>query len=645
MAISNNSPTFDWIKISGVIVTYFDKSYIVMDKNTNDKYVYWNAANPHQLETSNTMLARSQTMFLVVSNEKGIHTIVPSTTDNFEITFDGDSVKNINKNIHGLYEQNKVDGERFVAIETDINGIHTTVGRVESDLTEKISKVDQKADGISASVSTVQKEYKDDKEVNALRENLNKSFIKLNSDLGLFKGETNGYFKDNQVSQDEINKINATYLILDKGLEDVVRYINEVIAIATKNNITDKIPALNSCISSLNSVNTNLKTIINTAISDFIITSNDYSLIANAFAQYTLKVTEAKNTCDGVVLLGTGGKIVEELARIDMKSNEIDLSVSKKVNNNEIISSINLSPESIKIKSNKIDIEGLVTFSDLTDGTTTISGNNIKTGYIQGIRIEAMSNNSGCVLDDGGIQFYNWKSWWDGEQCGAISYDSNGISPDAQNRLWIRSTNGYVLKLQSSGNMSLEAGSSNKIYLMNSTSVSGEVIANSFVTGDGFFKCWYGNSYFPQVNVWKDAMNLRMGNVRLQALDSLHLTDASGTDSATLWCKNANFALTYSLNETVSLQSERYALSEVLNLNVVNTSEGYRILGANSMSRTLSTDSSNIVNTTIDEENNKVNCTVDTFSTISTLCKAMQEQNEVIESLKIDIMNLQNKGV
>lgn len=53
-----------------------------------------------------------------------------------------------------------------------------------------------------------------------------------------------------------------------------------------------------------------------------------------------------------------------------------------KVDANGIISAINMSREGIKIQGDKIDIDGFVTFSDLTDGVTTISGDNITTGTI-----------------------------------------------------------------------------------------------------------------------------------------------------------------------------------------------------------------------------------------------------------------------
>ena len=78
----------------------------------------------------------------------------------------------------------------------------------------------------------------------------------------------------------------------------------------------------------------------------------------------------------------------EKASSINQTVNGIDLEVKKKVNGDSIISAINMSPESIKISSSKVNITGFVTFSDLsTSGSTTIHGGNITTGYMSGDRI------------------------------------------------------------------------------------------------------------------------------------------------------------------------------------------------------------------------------------------------------------------
>lgn len=71
-------------------------------------------------------------------------------------------------------------------------------------------------------------------------------------------------------------------------------------------------------------------------------------------------------------------------SQIEQTADALNLKVSK----NEIISAINLSPESIDISSDKINLTGYVTFNDLKNkGSTVINGSNITTGTISADRI------------------------------------------------------------------------------------------------------------------------------------------------------------------------------------------------------------------------------------------------------------------
>lgn len=66
-------------------------------------------------------------------------------------------------------------------------------------------------------------------------------------------------------------------------------------------------------------------------------------------------------------------------AALTVAEGEIDLRVTY----NDVISAINLSPETITISASKITLSGdVVLKSNLTDGTTSISGSNINTGVI-----------------------------------------------------------------------------------------------------------------------------------------------------------------------------------------------------------------------------------------------------------------------
>ena len=88
-------------------------------------------------------------------------TLVPSTSDVFSKSFDGNSTQGINDRIFGFYEKNEQFGEKFVAIEQDINGLKQIVGEGgvggdgydHSAIWEKISQIEQTAEEIDLSVN------------------------------------------------------------------------------------------------------------------------------------------------------------------------------------------------------------------------------------------------------------------------------------------------------------------------------------------------------------------------------------------------------------------------------------------------------------------------------------------------------------
>lgn len=379
MGISNNSPTMSYIHISGISVVWNNETYMVQDFATNKKYVYWNADLPNQLNASNVMPNRSTKQHLIIVNDNGMHALVPSTSDNFSISFDGNSNQAIKDRIFGLYEKNEQFGNKFVAIEQDINGIKQIVGdngeNSDGSLIDRVSKIEQRADGIDLSVEKISKKYNDDKETNQLRENLNSSIIKLNSTLGTFKRELTDYFKNNEITSEEKVKIETQLGILANEKTILDGYVNTIKLTAENNNQTQDAIAIESAKQALQIAHDNLYNNITNAVIDSIITPTENTIIIDSFAKYNLRINELKKTCDDVIILGLGGVITEELANINIKSDEIKLSVSK-------VESDFKNDMSIQ----KIEIESQI--KDVSDALGTFE-NTVNTVFKDGIIDEA----------------------------------------------------------------------------------------------------------------------------------------------------------------------------------------------------------------------------------------------------------------
>ena len=329
MAIKDNSPTLSYVAWSDLLITYEGTTYKIQNSYTNMKYIYWDITNPYTLQCFNKTQQQAPGMRQVFINDNGMGT--QRTHEDIVMTWDGNNNDLIASQIFALHESNKVTGNKFVAIETDIEGVRQSVGETNTELgkvSERVSQIKQQADDINISVSELNKTFTDTQEVLELRENLNKSIITLNSSVGLFKSEFSSYYKNNLIDSQEQVKINTHLDVLDNNKLDLLKYIAIVETIIKEEGQTSQVIVLNSAKDQLSNSIDNIRTYTLGAISDGTIVPSEVTFITNLFSKVNIAINELKNVCDDCIFLGAGGKISEELAKISIKSDEIILSVS-----------------------------------------------------------------------------------------------------------------------------------------------------------------------------------------------------------------------------------------------------------------------------------------------------------------------------
>lgn len=97
-----------------------------------------------------------------------------------------------------------------------------------------------------------------------------------------------------------------------------------------------------------------------------------------------------------------------KIATIEVNKQKAEILL--KVSADQIISSINLSPEAITINSGKLNLTGLVTITQLgTAGATTINGENVTTGSLKSANYVANTSGTKINLNDGTIDTKNFK--------------------------------------------------------------------------------------------------------------------------------------------------------------------------------------------------------------------------------------------
>lgn len=429
--IGNNTPTFTWVSIRGLNIQKNGEIYSIEDLKTNKEFIYWEIENPHILKASSDNLGTSSTRYLIYRNNKGEAIEVPN--DDLTISFSDNENIAMQEKILALSQKNNDTGKKIVAVEQTLDGVKQTIGEwntsKDGTLTENLTKIKQDSKNIELSVQETNKKFNNNEFTSKLRESFNKAIIDMNSNLGLLSSELDLYYKDNEVDSKENQKLK---ILLNnfKGKENrLLVELDKVIELAKKKNDPVKLQILNEEKTKFKNAVENLISFINTSTEDSIVVPTDITTTTNLISKCNTSIVSLKNAVDDFIFLGFGGILVDEISRINIDKNKLELEVSQnksdtdnkiskieiktneinsvvaenkknndkkfsqikqttdsisstvsnKVGNNEIISKINQSPENISIMANKLNLQGLVTISSLqTPGQVVIDGGNIK---------------------------------------------------------------------------------------------------------------------------------------------------------------------------------------------------------------------------------------------------------------------------
>lgn len=352
MAILANCPSLSYIYIKDCIITYNNTPYQILNTYTMKPYVYWDSNNPYELITSNTILKEKTGLFYICFNDKGNPIIVPQT--DITISFGENTSRDlVTEKILGFKEQNEINEEKFTTIQVDINGIKTTVGTVQDDIEgamQTISEVNQKADNISASVSTLEREYNENQELNTLRDDVNIALLNLQSTLGAFSSDMNNFMEDNELSDEESNQINVYKNEMTTELNNLNEQISKVITLLKSQEKSEEATRLTTQKGLLNSSINNLLNNIDIASADGIFTNTEMTTIVSYFANANTKINETNNMIDEFIFLETGGALVKQLSELNISQNEIKLSVSKNEENIQHIEvKVNVSVKNVDV--------------------------------------------------------------------------------------------------------------------------------------------------------------------------------------------------------------------------------------------------------------------------------------------------------
>ena len=329
--ILSNYPTFRYIYIKNMIITYNRTPYQIQNVYTMQPYIYFDTNNPYTLVISDKSIQHELNLRYICFNDKGCPTLVPQT--DIEISFAEDSSSDaVSAKIFGVIEDLEEQGKRITTVQQDIEGVKATVGTFQEDILgnkQQITTLQQKDNEISAQVNRVEKIFNENLEAKQLRDDISVAILGLQATLGTFSNDIYSFMEDNRLSDVEKQEINAYKEHLINDRLDLISQIDILISALNGNGQTDKANLLTSQREILFTSVDNLITGIDNACVDNMFTNSEMTVIVSYFANVNTKINETKKLIDEYMFTSIGGELVEAISKLTLAQNEIQLSISR----------------------------------------------------------------------------------------------------------------------------------------------------------------------------------------------------------------------------------------------------------------------------------------------------------------------------
>ena len=336
MAFSDNNPTFKYVKISGLNIIHEGISYRINDIYSSSKYFYWDKnKSPNELITSNIRITESASVFLICMNDRGIHTEVnhDELIYNFGGYSSGGGGGDISKTeFNALKVQVDENKEAYMNVSQSVEGIYQVVGDSEEledgTIIKHINSLKQTSTSMDSKIQELNTKISDEYE--ELRDMCSDSLVDLLASISTLKIDFE-YFaeEDEELSEEGKNVITTDIENTQNKLNTLEGIIDGVLIILNEGERFEEYADLNSAFTDMSTDITNMLSIINTAISDMNISSDDITTVILSIGTATQKINILKATVDEVMTLGLGGTIYDSYSQIYRDNERIRTTVKE----------------------------------------------------------------------------------------------------------------------------------------------------------------------------------------------------------------------------------------------------------------------------------------------------------------------------
>lgn len=312
MGCEANTPSFSYVSVENLMITYNGVPYAIKNMYTNKMYIVWNVERPNQLEDTNVRPEDSLLKYLIIRNDKGIPTIL--NNDNITISFDS---KTNGSNGTGSGEfvafkkQVNDNTKKYNILSQTVDGMEQLIGESteleDGTIIYNLNKVKADSKQFGVQISEIQTKvgikYAD------LRPILLNNLVEYLRSVSEYKLSFTNIKEDTEITSDELTLINTNKTNMNNALSALQTSLDDLKAILDEIEDAVKSQIITDAKTQLNTLNTALINICTTALTNNKIDGNEKSIIIQKSYELSTYIGVVQNTCNNITVGGIGGVV------------------------------------------------------------------------------------------------------------------------------------------------------------------------------------------------------------------------------------------------------------------------------------------------------------------------------------------------
>lgn len=340
MGCEANTPSFKYVLVENLVITYNGIPYAIKTMYTKKKYIIWNINRPYQLEDSDIRPDESLIEYLIVSNENGIPTIL--SHDNITLSFDS-KTNGSNGTGSGDYialkKQVNENTNKYNILSDTVDGVERILGETseleDGTIVYNLNKI--KADSKEFGVKIGEIQTKVDDKYKDLKPVLLNDLVEYLRSVSEYKLSFTNIKEDIEITSDELTLINTSKSNMNSKLSLLQTSLDNLKTILDQIQDTVKSQLIVDAKTQLNNLNNALINICNTALLNNKIDGNEKSNIIQKTYELANYIGVVQNTCNNITVNGLGGVIYSVQNELLMTKDKTSSTINELKRSDEVL--------------------------------------------------------------------------------------------------------------------------------------------------------------------------------------------------------------------------------------------------------------------------------------------------------------------